>query len=67
MAAYAKSKGVPAPMAAVLGGGVLLVLGAICVLLGLWADLGSLLLVIFLLPTAILMHPFWRRPTSSRA
>jgi putative oxidoreductase len=51
MAGYAGSKGVPAPRLAVLGGGVLL---------GLWPDLGALLLVVFLVPTALLMHPFWK-------
>ena len=60
MAQYAGAKGVPMPMPAVLGGGVLLVAGGIMVLLGLWADLGALLLVIFLIPTAVLMHGFWK-------
>jgi putative oxidoreductase len=60
MAGYAGSKGVPAPLPAVLGGGVLLVAGGLMVLLGIWADLGALLLVLFLLPTAVLMHPFWK-------
>jgi putative oxidoreductase len=60
MAQYASAKGVPAPMPAVLAGGVLLVAGGIMVLLGLWADLGSLLLALFLLPTAVLMHGFWK-------
>jgi putative oxidoreductase len=60
MTAYAKSKGVPMPREAVLGGGVVLALGSISVLLGLWADLGALLLFIFLVPTAVLMHPFWK-------
>jgi len=60
MAGYAASKGVPAPMAAVLGGGVLLLAGSLSVLLGVWADLGALLLVVFLVPTAVLMHGFWR-------
>jgi uncharacterized membrane protein YphA (DoxX/SURF4 family) len=30
------------------------------VLLGIWPDLGALLLVVFLVPTAIVMHAFWR-------
>jgi putative oxidoreductase len=30
------------------------------VLLGVWMDLGALLLVVFLLPTAVLMHGFWK-------
>lgn len=60
MTGYAQSKGVPAPRVAVLGGGVLLTLGALSILLGLWPDLGALLLVVFLVPTAVLMHAFWK-------
>ncbi|MGH3678846.1 MAG: DoxX family membrane protein [Natronosporangium sp.] len=60
MTEYAQSKGVPMPGPAVLGGGVLLALGGLSVLLGIWPDLGALLLVLFLLPTAVLMHGFWR-------
>src|SRR5829696_2501758 len=47
------------PMPTVIASGVLLLLGGLSVLLGIWADLGALLLVIFLIPTAILMHSFW--------
>jgi uncharacterized membrane protein YphA (DoxX/SURF4 family) len=57
---YTKSKGVPAPALAVYGGGVLLILGGLSVLLGIWPDLGALLLVVFLVPTAVLMHSFWK-------
>jgi len=60
MAGYAKSKGVPGARLAVLGSGVLLLVGGLSVLLGIWPDVGALLLVIFLVPTAIMMHAFWR-------
>jgi putative oxidoreductase len=60
MAQYAGSKKVPQPLYAVLAGGVLLVLGGLMVLFGVWADLGALFLVAFLLPTAVLMHGFWK-------
>lgn len=60
LAAYAHSRGVPAPAASVYGSGVLLVLGGLSVLLGIWPDLGALLLAVFLVPTAIMMHGFWR-------
>lgn len=60
MAGYASSKGVPAAQPAVLVSGVVMLVGALMVLLGLWADLGALLLVVFLLPTAFLMHAFWK-------
>ncbi|WP_049580039.1 DoxX family protein [Streptomyces sp. SBT349] len=60
MAGYARSKGVPAPEAVVFGSGVLMLVGALSVLLGVWADLGALLLVVFLIPTALTVHPFWK-------
>ena len=34
-------------------------LGAICILLGCYVRLGALLLIIFLVPVTLLMHPFW--------
>ena len=60
MAGYAGSKGLPQPKLAVLGSGVLLLAGGLSVLLGVWMDLGALLLVLFLVPTALLMHTFWK-------
>jgi len=60
MTGYAQSRGVPAARTAVLGGGVLLLLGGLSVLLGVWPDLGALLLAVFLIPTALLMHGFWK-------
>lgn len=60
MSGYAKSRGVPAPWYAVIVSGVVILLGGLSVLLGLWADLGALLLLLFLIGTALLMHPFWR-------
>jgi putative oxidoreductase len=60
MAGYASSKGVPAAGPATFGSGLLLLAGGLSVLLGIWADLGALLLVIFLVPTAVLMHGFWK-------
>lgn len=60
MAAYAESRGVPAALPATIGSGVLILVGGLSVLLGVWGDLGALLLVVFLLPTAVLMHAFWK-------
>jgi putative oxidoreductase len=60
MAGYAKARGVPQAKLAVLGSGVLIIIGGLLVLLGIWMDLGALLLVIFLIPTAFLMHAFWK-------
>ena len=66
MAAYAKSKGVPMAWAGTFVSGILLLLGGLSVLLGVWADLGALLLVVFLVPTAVLMHGFWRASGEAR-
>lgn len=60
MTQYAQSKGIPAAGLSVPASGVLLIAGGLSVLLGVWADLGALLLIAFLLPTAFLMHAFWK-------
>lgn len=59
MSGYTKSKGVPFPTLATLGTGVMLLLGGLSVLLGVYPDIGVALLVIFLVPTAFIMHNFW--------
>lgn len=64
MAGYVSSR-VPVAVPAaptVFGSGILLLAGALSILLGIWADLGALLVVVFLIPTALLMHPFWKEP-----
>lgn len=68
MAGYAASRGVPMAKPATLVSGVLILLGGLSVLLGIWGDLGALLLVVFLVPTAFLMHGFWREtdPTAKQ-
>lgn len=59
MGEYAKSKDVPFPHTAVFFTGVMIFLGGISVLLGLWVEIGAWLLIIFLIPTAFIMHDFW--------
>ena len=60
MAGYAAAKGVPSAELSVLGSGILILAGALMVLLGLWGDLGALFLLVFLVPTAFVMHAFWK-------
>jgi putative oxidoreductase len=60
MAGYAASKGVPAPMAAVLGTGGLLLLGGASILLGLHPIVGLAVLAIFLVGVTPSMHAFWK-------
>lgn len=59
MSGYAKMKGVPLPMLAILGTGVLMGLGGLSILVGYMPTVGVALLVIFLLPTTLMMHNFW--------
>ena len=59
MSGYAGSKNVPAPGLAVIGSGVMLVLGGLSVILGLLPILGLWLLILFLVPTSVIMHNFW--------
>ncbi|MFQ5570659.1 MAG: DoxX family protein [Rhodothermales bacterium] len=60
MAQYARSKNVPAPRLAVLVTGVMIIFGGFSVLLGAFVKYGALLLVVFLLVAAYMMHGFWR-------
>ena len=60
MSGYAQFKGVPAPKLANLVSGAMLFLGGLSVILGVYADLGALLLVAVLLGMAVMMHNFWK-------
>jgi putative oxidoreductase len=60
MGGYAATKGIPAAKIMTLVTGVQILVGGLMVLLGIWGDLGSLLLALFLLGTSFLMHPFWK-------
>lgn len=60
MAGYGKQMGLPAADLMVPLTGIQIIAGGLMVLLGIWADLGALLLALFLLPTAFVMHAFWK-------
>jgi putative oxidoreductase len=59
MVEYTRQAKVPLPGLAVPITGLMIVAGGLGVAFGVWADLGSLLLVAFLLPVAFFMHRFW--------
>ncbi len=59
MSGYAKSKNVPASGPAVAGTGVMLMVGGLSVILGVLPVIGLLLLILFLVPTSLMMHNFW--------
>lgn len=56
---YAQFKKVPSPKLAVIVTGLMLIIGGLYVALGIFADLGALLLAIFLIVSAFMMHNFW--------
>ncbi len=60
MAAYAQSKGVPAPKLATLVAGVLLLIGGLSILTGFQPLIGVAALVLFFLPVTFIMHAFWK-------
>lgn len=59
MAQYAEMKGAPGGRNGVLVSGAAILVGGILVLLGLWPDVGALLIFGFLLSAAYYMHAFW--------
>jgi putative oxidoreductase len=59
MAGYAESKGVKPGRLAVLVSGAQIAVGALLVLLGIWMDVGFILLALFLFGTSFLIHSFW--------
>ena len=58
MTGYAQYKKVPAAKLSVIVTGLMLIIGGLYVALGIYADLGALLLAIFLLLSAFKMHDF---------
>lgn len=60
MAAYAQSRGLPAPKAATALSGLVLVAGGLMILLGWHRFIAAGLLVMFLVLSSFLMHGFWK-------
>lgn len=63
MTNYAKYKKVPAPKISVALTGVAIILGGLWVALGVYADLGSLIIAAFCLLAAVQMHNYWTETT----
>lgn len=59
MTGYAQYKKVPAAKASVLLSGLVILLGGISIALGIYADLGALLIALFSIVSAFMMHNFW--------
>jgi putative oxidoreductase len=59
MRGYAKQVGFPVPAIAGWVSGAWLILGAVSVGLGIWPDLGSLMIGAFVIPAALYFHRSW--------
>ncbi len=59
MTGYAQFKKVLAPKLAVIVTGLMLIIGGLYIAFGVYADLGALLLAVFLVASAFMMHNFW--------
>ncbi len=57
---YAQSKGAPLPKVMVPLTGIMIIVGSLLIALGWHRFIGAGLLVVFLLPTAFIMHAFWK-------
>ncbi|HEU0080520.1 MAG TPA: DoxX family membrane protein [Candidatus Paceibacterota bacterium] len=60
MVGYAASKGLPSPKAAIVGSGLLLLLGGLSVLFGVYTFWGIVLLLVFMVPVTFMMHDYWK-------
>lgn len=63
---YTQSLGVPAAAILVPIAGVLVLAGSLSIVLGLWPDLGTILLIVFLVPVTLWAHPFWKMEGQQR-
>lgn len=66
MSKYAASKNVPFPQWAVIFSGLLILLGGLGVILGIYPRLSLVLILIFLIPVSFIMHPFWKEKSPQK-
>ena len=66
MAQYAASKGVKHAKYAILGSGILLLIGGFSFLLDVREALGALAIILFLIPVTFTMHQFWKESGEHR-
>ena len=60
MSGYVASKGVSSPKAAVYFSGMLLLIGGLGVVLGVYIKVAVLALILFLIPVSFKMHNYWK-------
>jgi uncharacterized membrane protein YphA (DoxX/SURF4 family) len=59
MAGYAQSKKAPMPQVSIIITGLMLLAGGISYLFNFHVMIGSILLILFLLPASFMMHNYW--------
>jgi putative oxidoreductase len=59
MSGYAAAKKVPQPTLTVQVSGIWILVASLLLILGIWPDLAALMLALFLLGTAFVIHNFW--------
>lgn len=62
LAGYADAKGLPAPAIMVYGSGLLLVVGGLAIVAGVYPAAGAAAVAAFLLASALTVHNFWAVP-----
>lgn len=60
MTGYAKMKGVPIARASVVVTGLMMALGGMTIIINRYAIIGMCLIILFLIPTTVMMHKFWK-------
>jgi putative oxidoreductase len=60
MRGYAQSQGFPIPYLAGWPAGAWLIAASLSILLGIWPDVGALMIAAFVTPAAFFFHTFWK-------
>jgi putative oxidoreductase len=63
---YARQTGFPIPAIAGWPTGLWMTAGSLSVILGLWGDVGALMIAAFVVPAAAWFHRFWEMPEEQR-
>ena len=66
MTGYAKMKKLPLPALLVPLSGLVVLVGAASIILGLWIDLGALLIAGFCILSGVIFHNFWAADADSK-
>ncbi len=57
---FAAARKIPSPAFLVPFSGLWIIVGSLLVLLGIYGDVGALMIALFVTATALFMHPYWK-------